>query len=199
MLSPDERDRGFILAYGEHNLDGETVFTLRAAETIRKIPPWREQERFLEAPDEGMEVLDELMEVSPVAQISMSGLGGTMPGTITNWWGVVMLDGHFPPLPLHGQAKLGLIGLHISLYLQLVDCGPHGKGAPFSSAYMLDYEPEPRVTMLEERQLPGNWPPIWKPRESQLQWHLTGLKPSSRQWACLRSKVLMSPQTPDGL
>ncbi|OLP83275.1 hypothetical protein AK812_SmicGene35985 [Symbiodinium microadriaticum] len=157
VLSPDERDRGFILAYGEHNLDGETVFTLRAAETIRKIPPWREQERFLEAPDEGMEVLDELMEVSPVAQISMSGLGGTMPGTITNWWGVVMLDGHFPPLPLHGQAKLGLIGLHISLYLQLVDCGPHGKGAPFSSAYMLDYEPEPRVTMLEERQLPGNW------------------------------------------
>ena len=100
VLSPDERDRGFVLAHGEHNLEGETVFTLRAGDTIRKIPPWREQERFLEAPDEGMEVLDEVMEVSPVAQIPTSGLGGTMPGTITNWCGVVMLDGRFQPLPL---------------------------------------------------------------------------------------------------
>ena len=123
MLSPDERDRGFVLAHGEHNLDGETVFTLRAGDTIRKIPPWRQQERFLEAPDEGMEVLDEVMEVSPVAQIPTSDLGRTMPGTSTNWCGVVMLDGRFQPLPLPwpGQTWADWVA-----HLQWTDCGLHG-------------------------------------------------------------------------
>ena len=105
FLTEAERREGFKLMYRQQPLQDPTVVTLKAGDVLRKVPSWTEAVRHLEAPDEGLQLLEESLNLRPAAQVPTAGLGGSTPGTITPWCGVVLLNGVFQilPLPWPGQ------------------------------------------------------------------------------------------------
>ncbi|CAE7685124.1 petJ, partial [Symbiodinium sp. CCMP2456] len=100
MMTPDERQAGYKVLYRQQVLDGTTTLTLTTGDILTKIPAWKQQSRSLDFPEEGLRLLDSVMSPAPPEPLQTAGLGGSVPGTITNWCGVVMLSGAFQPLPV---------------------------------------------------------------------------------------------------
>ncbi|OLP85590.1 hypothetical protein AK812_SmicGene33399 [Symbiodinium microadriaticum] len=99
MLNLDERQAGYKVLYRQQVLQGTSTLTLATGEVLTKVPPWSQQSRSLDCPEEGMHLLDSVFTEIP-QPLQTAGLGGSFPGTITNWCGVVMLSGTFQPLPV---------------------------------------------------------------------------------------------------
>ena len=99
MLTPDERQAGYQVLYRQQVLQGTSTLTLLTGEVLTKVPPWNQQSRSLDYIEEGMRILDSVF-TEPPQPLQTAGLGGSVPGTITNWCGVVMLSGAFQPLPV---------------------------------------------------------------------------------------------------
>ena len=100
MLTPDEAQAGHKVLYRQQVLEGLATIALGPGEILTKVPPWPQQKRALDYPEEGLRLLDSALNREPVEPLQTAGLGGSVPGTITNWCGAVMLDGSFQPLPL---------------------------------------------------------------------------------------------------